>query len=149
MYPSRPIINGISTTFSRRCGNLSNTYANVILFLKKPCGFIEINFFVVLIVTRNRKDSCPTTMPRSSCNLIGALWRNFVTNCIALFLRNSYSKLILCSYLMVLININRCCGFQKYLYSALVWGSSVKDQPQKVGKDHLTTRMSCKLSKRF
>ena len=27
--------------------------------------------------------------------------------------------------------------FQKYLYSALVWGSSVKHQPQKVGKDHV------------
>ena len=42
------------------------------------------------------------TIPRSSCNLIGALWRNSVTNSIAPFSRNSNNKLILYSYLMVL-----------------------------------------------
>ena len=28
-------------------------------------------------------------------------------------------------------------GFLLFLFSALVWGSSVKHAPQKVGKDHL------------
>ena len=61
--------------------------------VKKSCGCLIIYYF--LSVTRNQKDNCPTTMPQLFYNLIGALWRNSVTNCIALFSRNSNSNIIL------------------------------------------------------
>ena len=32
---------------------------------------------------------------------------------------------------------HHCCAVLWLLYSAWVWGTSVKHQPQKVGKDHL------------
>ena len=102
----------------------------------------KINLFIVLIVTRNRKDSCPTTMPRSSCNLIGALWRNSVTNCTAPFSRNSNSKLILCSYLMVVFNW--CCDFSKISLQCFGMGIFCEASTAESWKGSRSQRRGCR-----
>jgi hypothetical protein len=126
---------------SREDVAIPQTYANVHQFETVRKSYLMISYF--LSVTQNQKDNCPTTMLQSFCNLIGALWRNSVTNCIALFSRNSNSNIIFDAFLRA-VNINY--EFPVLWYGDLPWSISHRKLERIT---FLTTRMSCKLSKRF
>lgn len=86
-----------------------------------------------IIVTPSLKDNYQITGHQLFCIMKGKVLKIFVINFIGPSPKNLNSKTILLKILLLLINL---IHFNMEMFSALVWGSSVKHMPQKVGKDH-------------
>lgn len=101
----------------------------------------SLNFLIKwCVVIQNHEDKFQTTMNLLWCDDHNVQFLTSVTNCTSNSPKNSNSTSSLTPHFWFL----RIYWFQKNhwyshicQFSALVWGSSVKHNPQKVGKDHL------------